>query len=548
MYSVALLQSLLVPHPHLRVQNRRAISPSLWLRRLEVTAKPRRGFRPSAALRRPASDGSPATTNSFLPLLSLTETFRRHLGLLVHLAAAAAFLIGFGARASTPASAAVAPPTVVSSSVNETETSDAIIEQSAENEELKAALEAWKSKTYALTVPLRIVALRGSLPPSWIKDFIQVQGKRLHMNLEYRGGLESIFSDLSSASEKGHLQPKSAMAADIISLGDSWLNFAIIRGLIEPVKHIEEQEWFKNLSNKWKVHLRRNDKGELDPNGYIWGAPYRWGPMVIAYKKEKFRRHNLRPIEDWSDLWRTELAGKVAMVDSSREVIGAVLKYMGSSYNTKDFETQVVGGRKAVLHNLRALQRQVRLFDSVHYLKAFSSGDVWVAVGWSSDVIPVAKRMSNVAVIVPKSGSSLWADLWVIPYATRFKTDKIGGRVRSPSPLIYQWFEFCLQIASALPFQQEVIPGASPIVFDQYSGGPMESTKGKPKLDTNLVDGVPTPEILAKCEFLEPLSEKALEDHEWLISSMDKSGSGWIRNILYSSSALFNSRGGNKKS
>lgn len=56
---------------------------------------------------------------------------------------------------------------------------------------------------------------------------------------------------------------------------------------------------------------------------------------------------------------------------------------------------------------------QVRLFDSMNYLKAFGVGDVWVAVGWSSDVIPVAKRMSNVAVVVPKSGASLWADLWV---------------------------------------------------------------------------------------------------------------------------------------
>lgn len=38
-----------------------------------------------------------------------------------------------------------------------------------------------------------------------------------------------------------------------------------------------------------------------------------------------------------------------------------------------------------------------------------------MAVGWSSDVLPVAKRLSNVAVIVPKSGTSLWADLWVSP-------------------------------------------------------------------------------------------------------------------------------------
>lgn len=56
---------------------------------------------------------------------------------------------------------------------------------------------------------------------------------------------------------------------------------------------------------------------------------------------------------------------------------------------------------------------QVRLFDSVQYLKALGAGDVWVAVGWSSDIIPVAKRMSHMAVVAPESGTSLWADLWV---------------------------------------------------------------------------------------------------------------------------------------
>lgn len=48
------------------------------------------------------------------------------------------------------------------------ESSDTTAER-VEDEEFRAALESWKSKTYALTVPLRIVALRGSMPPSWIK-------------------------------------------------------------------------------------------------------------------------------------------------------------------------------------------------------------------------------------------------------------------------------------------------------------------------------------------------------------------------------------------
>lgn len=38
-----------------------------------------------------------------------------------------------------------------------------------EDEEKKAAFEQWKSKTYALTVPLTIVALQNSLPPLWLK-------------------------------------------------------------------------------------------------------------------------------------------------------------------------------------------------------------------------------------------------------------------------------------------------------------------------------------------------------------------------------------------
>lgn len=38
-----------------------------------------------------------------------------------------------------------------------------------EDEELKEAFEKWKSKSFSLTVPLRVVALRGSVPSSWIK-------------------------------------------------------------------------------------------------------------------------------------------------------------------------------------------------------------------------------------------------------------------------------------------------------------------------------------------------------------------------------------------
>ncbi|XP_072956207.1 uncharacterized protein [Typha angustifolia] len=476
------------------------------------------------------SNSSPSPSS---PSPSSLDAIRRNSALVIHLVVSTFFLVALGARACTLGSSPIPSPPVSTASENATVSSNSAAE-GVEDEEWRKALENWKSKTYALTVPLRIVALRGSIPPSWIKDFSQVQGRRLKFSPEFRGSLDLIMSELSLASDKGLVLPKSAMAADIVSIGDSWLSYAICRGLIEPIKDVEEQDWFRYLSEKWKVYLCRNSNGELDSGGYIWGAPYRWGTMVIAYRKNKFRKHNLKPIEDWDDLWRPELAGKIAMVDSPREIIGAALKHLGASYNTRDIESQVNGGRKAVLGSLMELQRQVRLFDSVHYLKSFGIGDVWVAVGWSSDVIPAAKRMSNVAVVVPKSGTSLWADLWAIPYATKFNTDRIGGRVRSPSPLIHQWLEFCLQTDRDLPFLQEIVPGASPVNLEHpplEGPNPRESSKGKPKLDTNLMYGVPPAEILDKCEFLEPLSGKALEDHQWLISSMQRTNSNWMRKI-----------------
>ncbi|KAK3211506.1 hypothetical protein Dsin_016212, partial [Dipteronia sinensis] len=135
----------------------------------------------------------------------------------------------------------------------------------------------------------------------------------------------------------------------------------------------------------------------------------------------------------------------------------------------------------------------VRLFDSTNFLKAFGVGDVWVAVGWSSEVLPAVKRMSNVTVIVPKSGASLWADLW-----------------------------------------QEVIPGAPPSALESKPVEvPGDLLKGKPKLDTNLIAGVPPTEILARIEFLEPLSNATLTDYEWLIASIQKPDTGFINRIQH---------------
>ncbi|CAI9103432.1 OLC1v1001907C3 [Oldenlandia corymbosa var. corymbosa] len=289
-----------------------------------------------------------------------------------------------------------------------------VVEDVEAGDDMSEAFEKWKSKINNLVVPLRIVVPHNSVPHVWFKDLIKSQGKGMRFRCESRRCLNDIFFELQAPVEKGTARPQSALAAaDVVSLSEYLISPAIKEGLIEPIEGVEQQDWFHDLPEEWKAYVRRSNDGKLDPQGQVWAVPYRWGSLVIAYNKRKFERHKMDPIEDWADLWRPELTGKISMLDCPRQVIGAVLKYMGASYNTQDITSEVAGGKEGLLKNLLFFFRQVLLFDSVYYLKAFEIGDTWVVVGWSYDILPFAKRMSDVAVIVPKSGASLWADFWV---------------------------------------------------------------------------------------------------------------------------------------
>lgn len=87
-----------------------------------------------------------------------------------------------------------------------------------------------------------------------------------------------------------------------------------------------------------------------------------------------------------------------------------------------------------------------------------------------------------------------------------------------------------------------MIPGASPSLLQVHSANlPVELTKGRPRLNTNLIDGAPPPDIIEKCEFLEPLSESTLSDYRWLLASIQESGHGMMHKMheLISSAAKF---------
>jgi hypothetical protein len=67
-------------------------------------------------------------------------------------------------------------------------------------------------------------------------DFKSAVGKYTGFSLDQRGQIMDIFKEL------GEVDPNNkrlASAADVVTLGDSWLAPAIQRGLIQPISNAE---------------------------------------------------------------------------------------------------------------------------------------------------------------------------------------------------------------------------------------------------------------------------------------------------------------------
>lgn len=71
--------------------------------------------------------------------------------------------------------------------------------------------------------------------------------------MQFRGTLEDIFCELSMSSSKINASPKSAITADLVTIGDSWLDLMIGKSIIEPMEMAEDHDWIKGLTEKWKV-------------------------------------------------------------------------------------------------------------------------------------------------------------------------------------------------------------------------------------------------------------------------------------------------------
>jgi len=348
---------------------------------------------------------------------------------------------------------------------------------------------------------LRVDLLNDGIPPALLTD-LQQQLRPVGLHVRSRRSMEVLYEGLRTYHQASTSEPPDPelilQRANILSLGDAWLTSAIRESLIQPFNPEPFQGWDR-LPSPWQQLVQRNPQGLPDDAGSIWGAPYQWGSLAIAYRKDALID---QPPADWSILWKPEVTRRISLPDRGRAVLGLTLKYLGHSANTTDLEAIA-----DLPEALATLNQQALFYSSTAYLEPLILGDTWLAVGWTTDIIPVLKKNPRLGAIVPQSGTILTADLWVLPAITTTPAEETPP----VEDLIETWIQYYwnVDVATRLTLLGNA---ASPILVSDRTVLPNSLQ------NNNLL--LPDAAILERSEFLQPLAESTAETYRRLWTEM----------------------------
>jgi putative spermidine/putrescine transport system substrate-binding protein len=126
-------------------------------------------------------------------------------------------------------------------------------------------------------------------------------------------------------------------------------------------------------------------------------------------------------------------------------------------------------------------------------------------VGWSTDILSLRGRDRQIQAVFPRSGTSLWADVWVQPAMKKTAAESPTPDQEMLTSLSQQWIDFCWRQQSAIDISL-LSDAASPILVTLNPATLPDSLRQSSVL-------LPEPSILEASEFLYPLPPEAIDQY-----------------------------------
>ncbi len=184
---------------------------------------------------------------------------------------------------------------------------------------------------------------------------------------------------------------------DLITPSSYMVKIMYRQNLIQPLR----RDLLPNLVHVDPDYL----KIALDPQ-MDHSVPYMMSASGLAYLKSKMT--DFKP--SWSMLDRKDLAGRMTMLNDMRETIGAALKFLGYSLNTRN-EAEIGAASDVVIRWKKNLAK----FENEQYKTGLASGEFLLVHGYNGDILQVQKENADIVFAVPAEGTSIACDDLVIP-------------------------------------------------------------------------------------------------------------------------------------
>jgi putrescine transport system substrate-binding protein len=202
---------------------------------------------------------------------------------------------------------------------------------------------------------------------------------------------------------------------DIVSTSMEHYPRQIRSGLYEPLDKSLLPNW-KNLDPAVLAIQARADPGNR------YAAPYLHAMNGFAYNVVLVHaRLPQAPLDSLDMLFKPEVVARfadcgVSFLDSPDDVLQLALAYLKRDPNSRS-----VADLRAAEQLVMSVRRYIRVFDSADYVEQLASGELCVAMAWSSDYLLAVTRSRkagldlHLAFTLPREGSNITYNALLIP-------------------------------------------------------------------------------------------------------------------------------------
>ncbi|MDR2618074.1 MAG: extracellular solute-binding protein [Treponema sp.] len=211
-------------------------------------------------------------------------------------------------------------------------------------------------------------------------------------------GVEVIYDEFASNEDMYAKLKAGGSGYDIVFPSGDYVAIMINQGMLEKI----DKSKLPNLKNVDPEVLR---KATYDP-AMDYSVPYYWGAAGIAVNTAKVPSFD----RSWSIFSRSDLKGKMTMLDDMREVMGDALVHLGYSVNTRN-SREIAAARDLINSQWKP---NLTKFDAEAFGKGYANGEFWVVQGYAEvvyeEIADNEQLMKDTVFFIPPEGGPAYID------------------------------------------------------------------------------------------------------------------------------------------